>query len=123
MHHRTALEGQQRLAALGFGVLRQAVGLVLLHGSVSGLGEFGFHLHRGNRDAVDEEHEVNRQLAGRVVLELRHHAQDVGFVALSHLGVARILGRGFREIDVPTAGDREAPSQRLHRPIGLQRFG
>ena len=47
VHHGTALEGQQRLLALGLRVYRKAILLILIARSLTGLGEVGFDLDGG----------------------------------------------------------------------------
>jgi hypothetical protein len=111
MNDRPALEGHQRLAALGLGVVGQTVGPVLLHGSLGRLGEVGLQFHGSHRQPVDEEHQIDRQLARWVILELGHYPQSVGGIALEHVRVAMVLGGGLGEIDVTAPGDREAASQ------------
>jgi len=119
MHHRTALEGQQRLAAAAL-ALGTAVHTVLLHGSLHRLGEVGLQLHRGHRDAVDEQRQVD--LVGLVqrVAQLRHHAQAVGGVALDHRVVALVLGQALAHRQGAAASHGEAIAQHVHRAaLGL----
>ena len=63
MDDSTPLEGQQRLAALGLGIVGQAVSTVLIHGRIRRLGEVGFEFDGRHWDTVDEQHQINRQLA------------------------------------------------------------
>ena len=82
VNHRTPLEGQQGLLALGDRVVRLPVIPVLLHGIFDRLSEVGLDLRGPHGDPVDEEHEVNRVFVGRVILQLRHDPQPVGLVAV-----------------------------------------
>ncbi len=119
MHHCTTLEGQQRLATAAL-ALRAAVHAVLLHGSFYRLGEVGLQLHRGHRDAVDEQRQVD--LVGLVqrVAQLRHHAQAVGCVALDHSIVALVLGQALAHRQGAATGHSEAVAQHVHRAaLGL----
>jgi hypothetical protein len=46
-----------------------------------------------------------------MVLKLRHHAQDIGSIALQHVGVALVFRGRFREVDMPTPRNGEASTQ------------
>ncbi len=79
MHHRPTLEGQQWLPAFGLGVIRQAIIAVLIHGRFAGLGEVGLQFDGCHRQTVDKQHQINGKFTGRVILQLRHHAQDLAW--------------------------------------------
>ncbi|MNF92636.1 hypothetical protein D3C84_752850 [compost metagenome] len=119
MHHRAAPERQQRFqtAALALG---SAVHAVLLHGGLHRLGEVGLQLHRGHRNAVDEEGQVD--LVGLIqrVTQLRHHAQAVGRITGDHRVVALVFGQRLAHGQGAATGYVKAVAQRIHRAtIGL----
>ena len=107
VNQRPALEGEQRLGLLGRRVLRRPVLAVLGDGVLHRLGEVGLQLGGGDRDAVDEEHEVDAALVMQRVVDLPHHPQ-------AHLGVAggdlRVVPVGRLEL-----AQLEAGADRLHR--------
>ena len=110
MHERPAREAEQRLQQPAFG-LRVAVVAVLVHRVVDGLREVGLQLHRGHREAVEEQHQVQRGLrvVGRV-RDLAHHAQAVGLVVGARRGVQR-----QRRLELGQH-QRLAQAQHLHAP-------
>src|SRR6185312_13766032 len=59
MHQRATWERQQRLGYTALG-MRVPVVAVLVHRVAHALGEVGLQLRRGYRDAVDEQHQVQR---------------------------------------------------------------
>ena len=59
MDQRPALEGEQRFRLLGDRVLGQPGALILFDGVVHRLLEFRFQLQGGNRQAVDEQHQID----------------------------------------------------------------
>ena len=91
MHHRAALEGQERFGA-PIRSLWPAITAVLLYGRLNGLGEVGLELHRGHRQAIDEEHQVNLIRLVQRIAQLRHHTQTVGGVTRGH----RVITGVFR---------------------------
>ena len=82
MHDGAAAKGQQGMLALADRIDRQAVALVLVPRTFGGLGEVGLEFHRCHRQAVQEQAEVDGEVAARMVFQLRHHAQDVGRIAV-----------------------------------------
>ena len=110
MHERPAREAEQRLQQPALR-LRVAVEAVLVHRVVDGLCEVGLQLHRGHREAVEEQHQV--QLGLRVVGRVRdlpHHAQAVGLV----VGARRRIQRQ-RRLELGQH-QRLAQAQHLHAP-------
>ncbi len=94
MGERPAFEREERLGLFRDWVHGQARGLVLFDRAVGRRFELRFELQRGDRDAVDEEDEVNSPRLGlharggefgpgrpRAVNHLRHDAQAVFAVA------------------------------------------
>ncbi len=76
VHHRPRPELQQRFT------LGQPVVLVLQHRVGDVLGEVGLQLGGGDRDAVDEEHQVDAVAVLRRVVHLPHHPQPHRVVLL-----------------------------------------
>ena len=67
MHQRPAGEGEDRLRRVAPGQLRQAVEAVLVHRVLDALGVVRLELGGGDRDAVEEQHEVEAVLVMRGV--------------------------------------------------------
>ena len=98
------------------GGLRVAVLLVLLDRVVDALpGELVLQLGGDDRDAVEEQHEVQLVVVVRVVAELPHDGQAVRFVELPHLGVEVVARLKVREPDL-LPGELEAVAQHRQRP-------
>ena len=120
--HRTPLERQQGLLALGDRVVGLPVVPVLLHGIFDRLSEVGLDFRGPHGDPVDEEHQVNRVFVGRVILQLRHHSQPVGLIAVQDALVPHIFGGSLAHVEVTGTGHLEAATEHLDRPILLQGF-
>ena len=88
MHQRTVRKTQQRLGQLPL-VARVAVKAVLVNRIANALGKVRFQLHRGHRQAVEEQYQVDAVLVVQRVAHLAHHAQAVGGVAGQYVGVDR----------------------------------
>ena len=80
VHKGTAREAEQGLWALT-GKLWKAVGPVLPHRIVDALGVVGLQFNGGNRDAVEEQHQVDAVFVVQRVAHLAHHPEAVGVVA------------------------------------------
>lgn len=96
MHHRAALVHQQPVAPVRARFDRLAFGLVLLDSVLHSLGQLGLDLRGRHRDAIDEEHQIQRFVALRLVMHLMHHPQDVRLVislSVPDALVRRIRGR------------------------------
>ena len=74
-----AREAEQWLGGLAFR-LRSAVEAVLVDGVADALGEVRLELDGGNRDAVEEEDQVEAVLVVQRVADLPHDAEAVGLV-------------------------------------------
>ena len=122
MYHRPTLEGQQWLSAFGLGVIRQAIIAVLIHGRFAGLGEVGLQFDGCHRQTVDKQHQINGKFTGRVILQLRHHAQDIGLVALNDCCIALVFRCGLGHLDQAATGNGKALAQHLHGALFLQCF-
>ena len=121
--HRTPLEGQEGLLALGDRVVGLPVIPVLLHSVFDRLGEVGLEFRGSHRDAVDEEDKINGVTVGRMVFQLWHHPQTVGLVAVQDPLIPHVLGRSLAHLEVTGTSDLEAATKHLDRPILLQGLG
>ena len=122
VHDRATPVLQQVVAASGARFDRLALGPVLLDRVLDRLGELGLHLSRGDGDAVDEEHEVQRLVALRLVVHLPHDAQDVRVIVTSRVRDARIRRVGSGTLDGLVAGVREPVADHADRAVRLQRL-
>ena len=106
---------KQRLGVLALR-LRVAVEAVLVDRVLDALGEVGLQLDRRDRQAVEEEDQVERILVGLRIVNLPHDAQAVGGVAGEDVGVhrQRRLELGQRE-RLPQADDVDAVAQHFER--------
>ena len=80
MHDCAAWEAQQRLPVLALG-MRRPVEPILVHGVLNALGEVRLELDGRDRQAVQEEDEVDAVLVRRRIAHLPHDAQPVRLVA------------------------------------------
>ncbi len=78
--------------AFGLGVIRQAIIAVLIRWPLRRTGEVGLQFDGCHRRTVDKQHQINGKFTGRVILQLRHHAQDIGTVALNDCCIALVAG-------------------------------
>lgn len=135
MHQRTAAMGEQRLTG---GI---AVEPVLLGGVRQGLREVRLQLHRGHRQPVDEQHQIQRpmRVLGRIV-DLPHHPQPHPPVGLERGRVDRRSGpelrhphphraTGGRDVAEPATQDFQGAAvlewvvvQRLRQPPQQERL-
>ena len=106
--------------APGGGVFGQAVALVLFARAFGGLCKVGLEFDSSNRQPVDEEAQIDRQLAAGVVLQLGHNAQPIGGIACDDRLVALIFGRCLRHVDLPAARDGKATAQNLNGALFRQ---
>ena len=86
VNHRPARERQQRFRVLSLR-LRITVQPVLIDRIVDALGEIGFQFDRGDRDSVQEQHQIDAVLIGRGILHLLHHSQAIGTVTGHDVGI------------------------------------
>ena len=101
MNQRSAREAQQRfwLLACWLGV---PVFFVLIDRVINGLGVVGLELNGGNRDAVEEEDEINAVLVVERVLDLPSNPKSVGLVALEDFFVEAQGWLELRQLQVTT---------------------
>ena len=120
MDHRTTLVEQEIILPVRHRLNRLALSLVLLNGIIDCLSKFGLDLGRCNGDAVDEENEVERLVAGGLVMDLVHHAKDVLVVEQFLLRKTRIIrvvpGAGNRAV----TGHLEALAENLDSSLVLK---
>ena len=76
VNERAALEGQQRFVGR-----RTILAILFLGVPKGGSGEFVLQLEGRDRDAVDEDHDVDRVLIAAAVMDLSRDRENVGFVA------------------------------------------
>ena len=86
MHQRAVGKRQQRLGGLALWAAA-AVKAILVDGVADALGEIGLQFDRGDRQAVEEQHEVDAVLVVQGIMHLPHHAQPVGGVAGEDVGI------------------------------------
>ena len=124
VHHRAPPEAQQWLHAARGRTLGLALHPILLPGGLHRLGEVGLDLHRGHRQAVDEEHQIDGVLVVQGIAQLPHHAQAVGGVAGSHRLVAAVFRFGLTHGQGARTRHRKAPAKHLQGAAGPggQRF-
>ena len=120
MNHSTPFERQQRLFSLALGVVGQTVIAVLFHGRFSRLREVGFEFNCGDRNSVDEQHQINRQLARGVVLQLGHHTQDVGSIPFQNVFISPVFRSRLRQINVAAPSNWQSLAQHLHSAVLVQ---
>ena len=115
MDERPVRKAQERLGVLAFR-LRVAVEAVLVDRVLDALGEIGLQFDGRDRQAVEEENEVERVLVGLRIVNLPHDAKAVGGVAGEDVGVhrQRRLELGERE-GLPQADDVDAMAQHVER--------
>ncbi len=113
---RPALEGEKRLGGLGDWVPRRAVVLVLPDGVVDRLCEVGLQFGGGDREAVDEEDEVDAVI---VVLAVAHLSHDAAADLLITLQGCRVEALRRAELAEVKAGVDvlEAAPQSAERPL------
>ena len=101
MNQGSAREAQQRFwllpCWLGLPVL-----FVLVDRVINGLGVVGLELNGGDRDAVEEEDEINAVLVVERVLDLPRHPKPVGLVALEDFFVEAQGWLELRQFQVTT---------------------
>ena len=121
MHQRPRPEPKQRLSSAGGRVLHRTVLLVLLDRVRDALGEVGLQLQRRHRKPVHEQHQVQRVVARRRVVDLPHHPQPHLAVPVDRGRVQRRLRLELRHRE-PRRDMRKALPQHIQRPAtGLQR--
>ena len=85
MHQRAAGEGQQRFRQVLARRTRQPVIPVLVHRILDRLRIVAFQFRSGDRNAIQEQHQIQAVFMVQGIAHLPHHAQAVG-------GVARLQG-------------------------------
>ena len=88
MHERAVRKRQQWLGGQALG-LRQTVKAILINRIADVLREIGFQFHRGDGDAVKEQHEINAVLVVQGITHLPDHAQAVGGIARENVRIDR----------------------------------
>lgn len=105
MDQRPALKGQQRFGFVGGRIFRQT-GLFVLHNrAMHRLFKFGFQLQRGDRQAVDKQHQIDAPLFGfqagfrkgavggiGAIHQLRYDAAEILPIARQGFRVQIVLG-------------------------------
>ena len=91
MNHGAALVEQEVVLTVRDRLDGLALTLVFLNGIVDRLRELGLDLRCCNGDSVDEEHQVQGFLSGRLVMHLVHDAKDVRIIEQLLLRQARII--------------------------------
>ncbi len=98
MHQGAAGEGEERFGGLAGGAW-VAIGFVLPDRIGNVLGVIGLELGGGNRNAVEEEHQIESVLVMQRITHLPHHAQAVGVVAGQDGGVEPEGGFELRQLE------------------------
>ncbi len=124
VHQRATFEGQQRLGFARQRVFYRAVVAVLALGVFHALLELAFQLQRGNRNAVDEQHQIQTGVVFplaevRGIRHLRHHAQAVALVALEGVRVHAVVGFEAARLDLHSR-QFEAVAQHIEGAVLLQ---
>ena len=99
VHQRPLAKRQQRLGLLAGRIHGRAVVQILAHRVLDVLRGVGFQLDRGQRQAIQKQHQVNAALVVQRVMQLAHCAQAVLLVMLPGLGVLPIGGRELRHLE------------------------
>ncbi len=118
--HGAPLVHEQRVLPAAVGFYRPALVGVLVDRVTHGLGELGLDLAGGDRDAVDEQGEVERLASGGLVVDLVHEAQDVGVVALPRPGHAFVVWVSRHALDGLVPRHLEALAQREDGAVPLE---
>jgi hypothetical protein len=115
MHERTAREGQQWLHGLS---LRcgMSVEAILVHCVLDGLGEVRLHLHRGDRQAIEEQHQIDAVLIREGIAHLSHYPQPIGVIAGEYVAV-----HGQRRLELGEVQRCPQPDQFHSMPQQVQR--
>lgn len=80
MNDSSTLVGEQHVFAARIRFDGAAQVLVFLNRVFHGLGKFGLDFGGCDRDAIDEEHEIDGTVACCLIVDLMHHAQDICIV-------------------------------------------
>jgi hypothetical protein len=98
VHQGPAGKGEQRLGGVSLGT-GQAVEAILIDGVVHALGEIGLQIDGGDRNAVEEQPQVDAVFIVKGILHLPDHAQPVDRVAGENLGVDSQRGFEFGQLE------------------------